>query len=192
MSVGAWNVNVSVGSMPEKVATAVSALGNLLGAEYEPIAYLGSQVVNGTNHAVLAEQILTTGRDTKNVVLLIFNEKGMQCDLVSIERVVEAGGEFGGAVVDVKTTIPEDAQKAFDKALGGFVGATVKPFALLATQPVNGINYVFAAEVFPAINDAEPKVCVVTVNDLVKKASFTDILKCDLEIALGRPLGEWP
>lgn len=193
MVVGAWNINISVGSMPEKVATAVGAIKeSIMGADYEPIAYIGSQVVNGTNHAVLAEQVLTTGRDTKNVVLLIFNEKGMNCDLVSIERVVEAGGELGGTVVDVKTDIPEDAQKAFDKALGGFVGAAVKPFALLATQPVNGINYVFAAEVTPVTAEPQKKFCVITVNNLEKKASFADILKCGLEVALGRPLGEWP
>ena len=193
MSVGAWNVNISVGSMPEKVATAVGKIkDNIMGADYEPIAYIGSQVVNGVNHAVLAEQVLTTGRDTKNVVLLIFNEKNMDCDLVSIERVVEAGGELGGTVVDVKTEIPEDAQKAFDKALGGFVRAVVKPFALLATQPVNGINYVFAAELDPVVEEPEKKFCIVTVNDLVKKASFADVLKSGVEVALGRPLGEWP
>lgn len=73
---GSWDVKVVVGSLPEKVATAVGELGEkLIGAEYTPIAYLGSQLVNGTNHAVLAEQVLTTGRDTKNIVVLTFNEK---------------------------------------------------------------------------------------------------------------------
>lgn len=52
--VGEWKVEVNVGGMPQKVATAMGEI-NMLGAEYEPIAYLGSQVVNGVNHAVLAE-----------------------------------------------------------------------------------------------------------------------------------------
>lgn len=193
MSVGAWNVDIHVGSMPEKVATAVAKISEeFVGAEYTPIAYLGSQVVNGTNHAVLAEQTIITGKDTKNVVLMIFNEKGMDVELVAIERVVESGAEMGGTVVDVKTTIPAEAQKAFDHALGGFVGATVKPFVLLATQPVNGINYVFGAEVDPVTENPEKKFCIVTVNDLEKKASFADVLKSGVEVALGRPLGEWP
>ena len=37
--------------MPQKVATAIAEL-NLIGAEYAPIAYLGSQLVNGVNHGV--------------------------------------------------------------------------------------------------------------------------------------------
>ena len=193
MSVGSWNVNISVGSMPEKVATAVAKISeDFVGADYEPIAYIGSQVVNGTNHVVLAEQTILTGKDTKNVVLMIFNEKGMDVELVAIERVVEAGAEFGGTVVDVKTAIPEDAQKAFDHALGGFVGAVVKPFVLLATQPVNGINYIFGAEIDVVAQEPTKKFAIVTVNDLEKKASFADVLKCGVEAALGRPLGEWP
>ena len=54
---GSWEVNVVTGGMPQKVATAFGELaGSLVGAEYTPIAYLGSQQVNGVNHAVLAEQ----------------------------------------------------------------------------------------------------------------------------------------
>ena len=49
--VGNWEINVNVNGMPQKVASAVSKLNTtLMGAEYDPIAYLGSQVVNGTNH----------------------------------------------------------------------------------------------------------------------------------------------
>ena len=73
-SSGGWSVNVEVGKMPQKVATAFSKLGDLVGASYTPIAYLGSQVVNGINHAVLAEQTVLTGKDTKNIVVIIFNE----------------------------------------------------------------------------------------------------------------------
>jgi hypothetical protein len=196
MGVGAWNVTVTTNAMPEKIATAISELNDqFVGAEYTPIAYVGYQLVNGTNHAVLAEQDIVTGKDTKNVVLLIFNEKGMDVDLVAIERIVQSGEAFGGTVVDVKTDIPEDAQKTFDRVLGEFVGALVEPVALLGTQVVKGVNYVFAAEVTPVtVGDGEhvKKFCVVVVNSLDKKASFADVLKSGLEVALGKPLGEWP
>lgn len=186
MSVGAWDVKVTTNSMPQKVATAIGKLQEqLVGAEYTPIAYLGSQVVNGTNHAVLAEQLLTTGRDTKNVVLLIFNEKGMDCTLVNIERVVEGGLPLGGLNIDVKTEIPEDAQKAFNAVLGDFVGAGVNPFALLATQVTKGINYVFAAEVTSVTANPVKKIAIVTVNDMEKTVGFVDLLKSGLSNALG-------
>ena len=174
---GGWKVGVVVDGMPEKVATAFAKLNELVGAEYTPIAYLGSQLVNGVNHAVLAEQLLITGKDVKNVVLVIFNEKGMDCTLVSIERVIDGSDGMGGTVVDVKTDIPAEALVEFEKCFKGFVGSTVKPFALLATQVVSGIDYKFAAEVTPVVPDAETKVAVVTVNSLSGAISFADVLK---------------
>lgn len=175
---GSWEVNVTINSMPEKVASAVSALSEqLIGCEYKPIAYLGSQAVNGINHAVLAEQTVLTGKDTKNVVVLIFNEKpnDMKATLVNIERVVEQGGEMGGIVVDVKTDIPADAKEAFDKAFDGFVGSNVEPFALLATQVVNGTNYIFAAEVTSVTAEPVKTVSIVTVNNIAGTVEFDNI-----------------
>lgn len=204
--VGNWNVNVSVGSMPQKVATAVGKLGEtLIGAEYTPIAYLGSQVVNGTNHAVLAEQLITTGKDTKNVVIIIFNEKPntMDLTLVSIERVVESGAALGGTVVDVQTKIPAEAQEAWNVAFEGFVGSNMSIIAYLGSQMVKGTNYIFAVEVEPVTAEPIKKVAIVSVNTVTKKVSFTDLLESKeeslcgysftwLKKGLGAPLGEWP
>lgn len=208
---GSWKINVDVNGMPQKVATAVGKLSEqLMGAEYTPIAYLGSQNVNGTNHAVLAEQLIITGKDTKNVVVLIFNEKPneMECSLVNIERVVESsGGALGGIAVDVKTEIPEDARDSFTKCFEGFVGSKVEPFALLGTQVVKGTNYIFAAQVTSVTAEPEVKASILIVNALTGEISFTDMLgtKTDaLQLgyaftwlkrqnsSLGAPLGEWP
>ncbi len=193
MKVGEWEVNVGIDVMPQKVATAFAAVNaNLVGAEYTPISYLGSQVVNGINHAVLAEQLLTDGKDTKNVVLMIFNEKGMGCTLANIERVVESGSGFGGTNVDIHVDIPKDAKDLFNEVFEDFIGVDYEPFALLATQMTKGTTYVFAA--IATILTGEPirKVTIVTINSLTKKVSFTDIMQSGLEISLGKPLGEWP
>lgn len=203
---GSWDVKVAVDAMPQKLATAFGEV-QLAGAEYTPIAYLGSQVVNGINHAVLAEQLLITGKDVKNVVVMIFNEKDEKFSLVNIERVVESGAPMGGITVDVKTSIPEDAQKAFDEAFEGFVGSNVKPFALLGTQVTTGVNYIFAAEVTPVVQEPTTSVAVVTINSMTKAVSFVDILTSKTDVmqlgyaftwlknqntSLGKPLGEWP
>lgn len=175
---GSWDVKVVVGSLPEKVATAVGELGEkLIGAEYTPIAYLGSQLVNGTNHAVLAEQVLTTGRDTKNIVVLTFNEKEDKLTLIGVDRVVESGEGMGATVVDVKTEIPADAKAVFDEAFAGFCGSDVKPFALLATQVVNGTDYIFACEVTSVTKEPVTSVAIVTVNGISKTAKFEDLIK---------------
>ena len=204
--VGSWNVKINTNGMPQKVATAIGALAEqLMGAEYEPIAYLGSQVVNGTNHAVLAKQTILSGHDTTNVVVLIFNEKpnDMKATLVSIERVVEGGAPLGGIHVDPKTEIPADAKEAWDTAFANFVGSKVEPAALLATQVVNGVNYIFVAEIAPLVPNAVSQVVLVTVNPTAGVLSFANLLESKhenslgyaftwLKGGLGKPLGEWP
>lgn len=188
MGIGVWNIDVTINKFPQKVASALAKLQEtMLGAEYEPIAYLGSQLVNGTNHAVLAEQVVVTGRDTTNVVVIIFNEKSSETEatLVSIERVLETGAPLGGAVVAPSTDIPEDAMKVFNEALEGFVGSNIEPFAYLGSQLVNGINYIFAAEIAPVTPDPEKKVAIITVNSLEKKVHCTDLLSSKYERCLG-------
>lgn len=204
--VGSWNIKIVVDAMPQKVATAIGALAEqLVGAEYEPIAYLGSQIVNGTNHAVLAKQTIIDGRDTANIVVLIFNEKpgAMEATLVGVERVVEGGAPFGGIHVDPVTAIPKDAMDAWNDAFATFVGSKVSPIALLGTQVVNGTNYIFAAEIAPLVPNAVSKVVIVTINPMSGYLAFANLLENKHEASLGyaftwlkgglgKPLGEWP
>ena len=74
----------------------------------------------------------------------------------------------------------------------GFVGSKVEPFAYLGSQVVKGINYVFAAQVTPVYPDAATSIEIVTVNAMVNKINFTDILESKHALSLGAPLGEWP
>ena len=207
MSLGSWSVNVVKDGMPQKVATAFGELNEMVGAEYTPIAYLGSQLVNGTNHAVLAEQTIIAGKDTKNIVVVIFRETKEGVTLSNIERVVEGGAGVGGIYLNPTTDIPADAKKAFDSCFECFVGSKVEPFALLGTQVTTGVNYIFAAEITPVAQDPEKSVALVTVNDMTKAVSFVDILTSKMDVmnlgyaftwlknqntSLGKPLGEWP
>lgn len=175
---GAWEVNVNASAMPERIATAVSGLNDMVGAEYKPIAYLGSQLVNGTNHAVLAEQTLITGKDQKNVVLVIFRQVGDEVTLSNIERVLTGGmdGQMGAVEIKATTDIPAEAKAAFEATLSGFVGMDVKPFAFLGTQVVKGINYFFACETKVVAPEGETNVAIVTANPLTKDVDYNDIL----------------
>lgn len=173
-----WDIAVNTNGMPQKVATAFAKLNEMVGAEYEPIAYLGSQVVNGTNHAVLAEQILITGRDTKNIVLIIFNEKPgeMELTLVAIERVMNGGTPLGGTIVDYQTEIPAEAKEAWAEAFEGFVGANVVPFVYLGTQVTKGVNYIFAATVTSVTETPKTGVAIVIVNAYERDVKFVNLL----------------
>ena len=178
-TLGAWNINVVTEGMPQKVATAFSeAASTLLGAEYTPIAYLGSQMANGINHAVVAEQTIVSGKDHKNIVLMKFNENGMECHLFAIEPHVQEGGEFGGYVVNAKLgkDIDSEAIASFNAVMDGFVGSKVELVAQLATKVVKGINYVFLATVTGVYPDAKQQVKMVTVNSLMNHVDFADVL----------------
>ena len=199
-----WNINVNVNGMPEKVASAFCDLTNaMVGAEYSPIAYLGTQQANGINHAILAEQVLVHGRDSHNVVVMILNERPEGFSIVGIERVVEGGMPMGGVHVQPMTDIPEDAAAAWNEAFSAYVGAEVLPFALLGTQPVCGGNYIFAATLKPVLPASEIKVVLVTINPASGTLTIADLLPNRHEASLGyaftwlpgglgKPLGEWP
>lgn len=179
MNTGSWEIKINFNGMPQKVATAFSKLTEtMVGAEYEPIAYLGSQVVNGVNHAVLAKQIIVTGRDTENIVVLIFNEKpnSMEATLVSIERVVEGGLPMGGVSLDVQTELTTGVRSVWDKAMEGYVGAQIEPVVFLGTQVVNGINYIFVATCKAVAPEAVTEMRLVTINTLEHQVYFSDLL----------------
>ena len=76
MILGGWNLDEVKGSnLPQKVATDFTAVtGELVGADYEPIAYLGSQQVNGTNYRILALMRTVTPNAEKKIVKMIINE----------------------------------------------------------------------------------------------------------------------
>lgn len=136
---------------------------------------------------MLAEQTVVTGRDTKNVAVVVFNEKPGDGEdvLVGIDRIVESGDKLGGIVVDVKTEIPADAQAAWDKAFEGYVGANIKPFALLGTQIVNGTNYIFAAEMTGIVKEPVAEAVIVTLNSNEHRADIVNMMKSKQDASLG-------
>ena len=73
---GGWNIDEMKGcNLPQKVASAFTAVtGGLVGAEYQPVLYVGSQVVNGTNYCVLALQTLVTSDAPKRLVKMVIHE----------------------------------------------------------------------------------------------------------------------
>ena len=52
--------NFDACKLPQKAASAWTAVEELIGATYKPLVYLGEQIVNGTNYYFIAEQTLMT------------------------------------------------------------------------------------------------------------------------------------
>ena len=73
--VGGWNIDeMKSVNLPQKAQSAFTAVtGGLVGAEYMPVLYVGSQIVNGTNYCILAVQTIITGNPEKRLVKMIIN-----------------------------------------------------------------------------------------------------------------------
>ena len=79
----------SLTKMPQKAASAWSSFeGEIVGANYKPIAYVGTQLVKGTNYVFLAEQTLVTAPPVRHIVIVKVNEYGGDYTTVGIEQVI--------------------------------------------------------------------------------------------------------
>lgn len=95
---GGWNIaDVSPCNLPQRVASAFTgALDGYVGASYEPLLYVGSQVVNGMNYAVIAKETTpSAGGSYEHIALVVVNEKAG----------IIAEDEKKYSVVDIKTIL---------------------------------------------------------------------------------------
>ena len=73
---GGWDISELKGcNLPQEAASAfIGATQDLVGANYEPVLYVGKQLVNGTNYCIIALQTLITAHPKKRLVNLIIHE----------------------------------------------------------------------------------------------------------------------
>lgn len=177
------------------------AMEGLTGVRYEPIRLLASQVVNGTNYAILARGTTVTAEPSTDwyVVKMYVDLQG-NAEISSIERIdltamkvadttVPASELMGGwQVVNPDNSIlePEDAQKAFTKANEQYVGVSLSPIATLGTQVVSGTNYLVLCTGAPATENPTNQLYLVEVYaDLQGGAQITQVEAFDLLSYLG-------
>lgn len=87
---GGWNIDEMKGcNLPQKAASAFTAVtGGLMGADYQPVLYVGSQLVNGTNYCILAIQTIITAKPEKRLVKMIVNVSSSgEASLVSVSGI---------------------------------------------------------------------------------------------------------
>ena len=71
---GGWNVAENTGITKENKAILEKALKKLVGVSYEPIAYLGSQVVAGLNHCFLCKATVVYPNAVPTLALIYIYE----------------------------------------------------------------------------------------------------------------------
>ena len=134
--VGGWTKAESPAVTDAHRALLDKALGNMLGAKYVPVAYLGSQIVAGTNHAILCKTAPVVPTPTEVYAIVYLYEK------------------LDGSV---EPEITAELKALFDRATEGLLGVNYAPVALLSTQVVNGTNYCILCEstvVYPGAETA--------------------------------------
>lgn len=62
--------------LPQKAASAWSVVNDLVGVTYNPVLYIGEQLVKGTNYIFIAEQITVTRTPQRKLVKVVINEFG--------------------------------------------------------------------------------------------------------------------
>ena len=105
--------------------------------------------------------------------------------LLTVSAAAAEGMLLGGwEIVESEAgELPEEVQKAFDKALDGLVGALSVPVKLLAQQVVAGMNYCILCQITPVVPDASPTWALVYIYaDLEGNATLSNVY--DLYIAM--------
>lgn len=82
---GAWQAAADIALTPELLAPLEDALTGLVGVAYEPVAYLGSQVVAGVNHAYLCRAtVVYPGAQLTWAMVVVYEPLEGQAQLLRI------------------------------------------------------------------------------------------------------------
>lgn len=156
-AVGGWTAatEFAAPTMPDYAKEVFEkATGELDGATYDAVAYLGSQIVAGTNYAFLCNVTTVTAEPATalKVVKIYADLEGnveitnvSDVDITAFTETKEIGFEQldggWGCAEAVGGKLDADVQTAFDKAMDGMEGVSYEPVALLGSQVVAGSNY---------------------------------------------------
>ena len=169
-------INQPATSLPQDVATALGVVNaGILGATYQPIWYVGKQVVNGMNHFFIAEQIRITKKTNKMIVGLVINIPAgdITGEKATVVRVIE------------EEELPAEVQDAFDVTVGQLIGVNYKPLMYLGKQVVKGVNYYVLASATPVYPDANSRPVIISINAFEGKYTLNSIEGIDSMNALG-------
>ncbi len=172
-------------NLPEDLQNVFNNAAAQYNVPQQAVAYLGSQVVSGTNHAFLTQN--TDGSNAFHV-MIAYQDLDGNVELKSvpdIDHTAESSssssdsGEAGGWTVAENTysSLPSDAKAALDNAMAKSTGSSVTPVALLGTQVVNGTNYTILCKSAPVSPDASESLQVVHVTqDASGNAEITEFI----------------
>ncbi len=181
---GGWQEPESL-EVPEEVqALFDKALEEIDGAEYQTIAYLGSQVVAGTNHAILCSITPVTQNPvgTYAIVTLYQDPEGgatiteIRNSDAEVKALPDGTSLLGGWEAPESLTVDEKAAAALEKSQETIEGETYAPVAYLAREVVSGTNYELLCKVTGFTEDGEEDYIIVLVYETLEgEANMTHV-----------------
>lgn len=183
---GDWHINVQTDKTNPGIIHELRNLFFKLDNNSSPLQYkvlahignqsLGSKIHSENNHAVLAEQY-NEADDTNRIVLIVFHGDK---SIVSIDRVLESythDCKEYDIHIEPNTEFPDEVRKDYEIIQPLFNNILVEPFIYLGNQKcLNGIKYLFVAEVTTLEPITKKEVALVTINAINKSYEITNIL----------------
>lgn len=192
---GAWTVSTESVTplIPEEAKEAFdAAVTGLTGVGYEPIAYLGSQVVAGSNYGFLCRATTVSAQaETKLCTVKVYRDLSGNSSILDTKDIVISdyvkdgelsftpGNLAGGWSLPEDTAaaaLPDNVQAAFDKATAGMTGVGYHPLAYLGSQVVAGCNYAVLCNAISLTAEPQSALAVITIYaDLEGGAQITSV-----------------
>ena len=197
---GGWEIDgiASQQALPEDIQELFEKASSSE-SEYtlEPIAYIGTQVVAGKNHMVLCRATTPDEREATYKVAIIYADLEGNAELTSLsdfslEDYVEGEGAASGELLlggwhvpdyDFTDAIPEDVQKAYNKASTNidWEWSNVTILAYLGKQIVSGTNYALLCRGDYDSDETATALMVITVyEDLDGNSEISNVRQIDI------------
>jgi len=183
---GGWQTADDQNISAAQKAVFEKAMEKLVGVKYEPVAYLASQIVAGTNHCFLAKAtVVRPGATPAYTLVYIYEDLKKDCKVLNIEDVTLPGARdgkapLGGFTFAENPAITPDIAAVMDKASASKLGAAYEPVANIGSQVINGTNHVILCKVTAVAPNSTGKFALVQIAETVdgncKITEVTDLV----------------
>ncbi|MBR0356226.1 MAG: hypothetical protein IJH54_01990 [Clostridia bacterium] len=190
---GGWTPAEDSSLTEERLAIFEKGMAALLGVDYVPLAYLGSQVVAGTNHVFLVKGTMVVPTQPVSYALAYLYEDlqgGVQILTIADLPIVpqEDGtlalpeeGLMGGWHYAEDPAFTDEDEAKLEGALQNQVGASYTIVAYVGEQVVAGLNRCLLVQVTPVVPDARPHYALAYVyTDLQGESTLTEVMDLDV------------
>ena len=180
---GGWEINtakdISFSKFPEAKAAFEKATAGLLGVNYTPLCVLATQVVAGTNYAILCRtKVVSPDAHCEIKVMYIYEDLQGNCEITGFQTIIgeQLMGGFTANSGKVGLKKNKDVYDAYKTAMNGLTGVKYTPAAYLGSQVVAGTNYMILCRSKGVYPGAKYQWSLVTIyKDLRGNASLNEV-----------------